>query len=134
MPRSKIYGHHRKRKQDQDPIFIELQANVHNQRVLAFKKGRDGILSQQGRLCVPMVDLLQQRIMEETRTSLYFIHPESTKMYYNLSDMYWQSSMKKGIAEFVAKCVNGQQFKVQKQRAGGLSQIYRNIGMQVRDD
>ena len=45
MPRSKIYGHHRKRKQDQDSIFIELQANVHNQSVLAFKKGRDGILS-----------------------------------------------------------------------------------------
>ena len=33
-----------KEKQDQDPILLDLKANVHKQRVLAFEKGGDGVL------------------------------------------------------------------------------------------
>ena len=50
-------------KQDQDPIFLELKANVQKQKVLSFEQ--EGYLRYQGRLCVPMVDGLQERIMEE---------------------------------------------------------------------
>ena len=31
-------------KQNQDPIFIELEANVHKQKVIAFEQGGDCIL------------------------------------------------------------------------------------------
>ncbi|WMV37549.1 hypothetical protein MTR67_030934 [Solanum verrucosum] len=95
-----------KEKQDQEPIFLELKANVHKQKVLAFEQGGDGVLRYQCRLCVPMVDGLQERIIEETHSSIYSIHPGSTKMYRDLREVYWWSSMKKGIAEFVAKCPN----------------------------
>ncbi|KAH0711565.1 hypothetical protein KY289_007524 [Solanum tuberosum] len=111
-----------KEKQDQDPILLELKANVQKQRVLAFEQGGDGALRYQGRLCVPMVGRLQEKIMEEAHSSRYSIHPGSTKMYRDLREVYWWNGMKKGIAEFVAKCPNCQQVKVEHQRPGGLAQ------------
>ncbi|KAH0670582.1 hypothetical protein KY290_025996 [Solanum tuberosum] len=111
-----------KEKQDQDPIFLDLKANVQKQRVLAFDQGGDGVLKYQGRLCVPMVDELQERIMEEAHSSRYCIHPGSTKMYRDLREVYWWNGMKKDIAEFVTKCPNCQQVKVEHQRPGGLAQ------------
>ncbi|KAH0710411.1 hypothetical protein KY284_011838 [Solanum tuberosum] len=111
-----------KEKQDQDLILLDLKANFHKQRVLAFEQGGDGVLRYQGRLCVPMVDGFQERIMEKAHSSRYFIHPGSTKMYRGLNEVYWWNSMKKGIAEFVAKCPNCQQVKAEHQRSGGLAQ------------
>ena len=112
-----------KEKQDQDPILLDLKANVHEQRVLAFEQGGDDVLKCQCRLCVPRVDGLQERILDEAYSSKYSIHPGSTKMYYDLREVYWWEGMKKGIAEFVAKCLNYQQVKVENQRSGGLVQI-----------
>ncbi|KAH0641167.1 hypothetical protein KY285_037753 [Solanum tuberosum] len=111
-----------KGKQDQDPILLELKANIHKKKVLAFEQGGDGVLRYQGRLCVPMMDALQKRIMEEAHSSRYSIHPDSTKMYRDLRELYWWNGMKKGIAEFVAKCPNCQQVKVEHQQPGGLAQ------------
>jgi len=39
-----------------------------------------------------------------------------------LREVYWWSRTKKGIAEFVAKCSNFQQVKVEHQRPGGMTQ------------
>ncbi|KAH0709023.1 hypothetical protein KY284_010450 [Solanum tuberosum] len=114
-----------KEKQDQVPILLDLKANVQKQRVLNFEQGGDGVLKYQGRLCVPMVDELQERIMEEAHSSIYSIHPISTKMYRDLREIYWWNGMKKGIAKFVAKCPNCQQVKVEHQRPGGLPRSRR---------
>ncbi|KAH0695075.1 hypothetical protein KY285_022172 [Solanum tuberosum] len=86
-----------KEKQDQDPILLELKANVQNQRVLTFEPGGDGVLRYQGRLCVPMVDGLQEKIMEEAHSSRYSIHPGSTKMYHNLREVYWPGGLAQKI-------------------------------------
>ncbi|KAH0683010.1 hypothetical protein KY289_020762 [Solanum tuberosum] len=111
-----------KEKQDQDLILLELKANVHKQKVMSFEQGGDGVLRYQGRLRVPRVDELQERIMEGAHSSRYSIHLGSTKMYRDLREVYWWSSMKKGIAEFVVKCPNCQQVKVEHQRPGGMAQ------------
>ncbi len=34
-----------KETQDQDPILLELKANVHKQKVMSFEKGGDRVLS-----------------------------------------------------------------------------------------
>ncbi|WMV29209.1 hypothetical protein MTR67_022594 [Solanum verrucosum] len=60
--------------------------------------------------------------MEEAHSSRYSIHPGSTKMYCDLREVYWWNGMKKGIAEFVSKCPNCQQVKVEHRRSGGLAQ------------
>ncbi|WMV24123.1 hypothetical protein MTR67_017508, partial [Solanum verrucosum] len=74
------------------------------------------------RLCVPRVDDFQERIIEEAHSSKYSINPGSTKMYHDLRKVYWWSSMKKGIVEFVANCPNCQQVKVEHQRPAGMAQ------------
>ena len=54
-----------KDKQDQDPILLKLKASVHKQKVMTFEQGGDGVLRCQGRLCVPRVDEIQDRIIEK---------------------------------------------------------------------
>ncbi|WMV26128.1 hypothetical protein MTR67_019513 [Solanum verrucosum] len=89
---------------------------------MAFEQGEDGVLKYQGRLCVPRADELQERNMEEDHSSRYSIHLGSTKMYRDLREIYWWNSMKKSIVEFVAKCPNCQQVKIENQRPGGMAQ------------
>ena len=83
----------RRCKKHQDPIFHELKANVHKQKVLAFEQGGDGVLRYQGRFCVPMVDGLQERIMEESHSSKYSILSGSVEIYRDLREGYWWSSI-----------------------------------------
>jgi len=87
---------------------------------------RDAVLRYQGRLCVPKVDELQERILEEAHSSKYSIHLGFTKMHRDLREAYWWSSMKTSIAEYVVKCPNCQQVKVEHQRPGGMA---KNINL-----
>ena len=73
------------------------------------------MLRYQGRLCVPDVDGLRDQILEEANGSRYSIHLGSTKMYHDLREIYWWEGLKRDIAEFVAKCPNCQQIKVEHQ-------------------
>ena len=76
----------------------------------------------QGRLCVPNVDVLRNRILEEAHWSRYSIHPGSTKMYHDLRVVFWLEGLKKDIAEFVDKCPNCHQVKDEHQNPGGFLQ------------
>ncbi|WMV54739.1 hypothetical protein MTR67_048124 [Solanum verrucosum] len=76
-----------KEKQGKDPIFPELKANVHKKKVMDFEQRRDGVLRHQDRLCVPRVDELQERIMEEAHSSRYSIYPGFAKMYRDLREV-----------------------------------------------
>ncbi|XP_070013339.1 uncharacterized protein [Nicotiana sylvestris] len=48
----------------------------------------DGVLRYQGRLCVPNVAGLRRQVMGETHYSRYSIHPGTTKMYHDISEIY----------------------------------------------
>ena len=74
----------------------------------------------QGRLCVPNVDGLRNRILEEAHGSCYSIHSGSSKMYHDLKEVFWWNDLKKDISEFVTKCPNCQQVKSEHQKPGGL--------------
>ena len=102
-----------KKKQDSDPILLELKGAVHNQRVEVFSQGGDGVLLYQGRLCVPDVGELRKHILAEPHNSRYSIHPGSTKMYYDPWEIYWWNRMNRDITDFVSKCPNFQQVKVE---------------------
>ena len=69
-----------------------------------------------------MLDGLQERILEEAHSSRYSIHPGATKMYRELRGVYWWNGMKRDIADFVSKCPNCQQVKVEHQKPGGMTQ------------
>ena len=78
------------------------------------------MLRYQGILCVPNVDGLKDRILEEAHGSRYSTHPGSSKMDHDLREIYWWEGLKKEIAEFVAKCLNCKQVKAKQKKPGGL--------------
>ena len=49
----------------------------------------DGVLRYQGGLCVPNVDDLRNRILEEAHGDRYSNYPCSKKMYHDLREVFW---------------------------------------------
>ncbi|XP_070002207.1 uncharacterized protein [Nicotiana sylvestris] len=70
----------------------------------------DGVLRHQGCLCVPNVDGLRGRILQEAHSSRYSIYPGSTKMYRDLRQHFWWWRMKKDIVEYLARLTNSAHF------------------------
>ncbi|XP_028079592.1 uncharacterized protein LOC114281338 [Camellia sinensis] len=68
------------------------------------------VLKFQGRLCVPDCSELRKLFMTEAHNSKFAMHPRNTNMYKD-----WWPRMKKCIADFVAKCLHGQQVKAEHQ-------------------
>nr|XP_016446330.1 PREDICTED: uncharacterized protein LOC107771481 [Nicotiana tabacum] len=113
-----------KEKQLIDPALAQIKEAVLNNNTSTFSLGgEDGVLRCQGRLCVPDVDNLRGRIMEEAHNSRYSVHPGFTKMYHDRKEIYWWNCMKRGVEDFVSKCPNCQQVKAEHQRPGGLTQL-----------
>ena len=75
-----------------------------------------------GRLCVPNVDGLRQRILQEAHCAPYNAHLGATEMYHDIKDTYWWDELKKDVAEFVASCLTCQQVKIEHQKPTGLLQ------------
>jgi hypothetical protein len=65
-------GHIKRRMRDGDP------------NVACFHEDAEGTLWFKERLVVPKREALKKKILHETHTSRYSIHPCSTKMYHNL--------------------------------------------------
>ena len=53
--------------------------------------------------------------MEEAHKASYAIHPGTTKMYRTLRPHFWWPTMRKDVAEFVARCLTCQQVKIEHQ-------------------
>ncbi|XP_075478831.1 uncharacterized protein LOC142519685 [Primulina tabacum] len=64
-------------------------------------------------------DSLRADIMWEAHSTLYSIHPRSTKMYKDLQSLYWWPGMKRDILRFVSECLTCQQVKAEYQRPVG---------------
>lgn len=56
----------------------------------------------------------------KAHSSKYSIHASATKIYRNLRKVYWWNGMNKDIAEYMARCPNYQQLKVEHQRSGSM--------------
>jgi hypothetical protein len=80
------------------------------------------VLWYKGRICVPSIKELKDKILHEAHESAYSIHPRGNKMYYDLKATYWWYGMKRDIAEYVALCDKCQRVKAEHQRPVGLLQ------------
>jgi hypothetical protein len=63
-----------------------------------------GVLWYNGRVCVPNIKELKDKIFLEAHKSAYSIHLGRNKMYHDLKATYWWYGMKKYVAEYVALC------------------------------
>ncbi|XP_070056620.1 uncharacterized protein [Nicotiana tomentosiformis] len=79
-----------KEKKYNDPFLVKLKKGIQKYKTISFTLDMDdGTLRYQGRLCVPNVDDLWERIMTEAHASRFFVHPGSIKMYHDLKEIYW---------------------------------------------
>jgi hypothetical protein len=111
-----------KETQDKDPYLKKVIEDIKLGKVSEFKIDSEGMLRFDTRLCVPNIEDLRKKILEEAHRSSYTIHPGSTKMYKDLKENYWWEGMKRDVAEFVSKCLICQQVKAEHQRPTSLFQ------------
>ena len=106
--------------QGQDSNLVEIRNEVIQGRKLEFNICGDGTLRFGDRLCVLDDKELKKALMIEAHCTPYSVHPRSTKMFRDLIDLYWWTSMRRDIAHFVEHCLTCQQVKAEHQRPSGL--------------
>ncbi|KAL2226202.1 UNVERIFIED_CONTAM: Transposon Tf2-12 polyprotein [Sesamum indicum] len=108
-----------KEAQTRDAFLLRMLERIRLGKKTNFSIRGDGVLVNGGRVCVPDTDGLREAILQEAHNSPYAMHPGTTKMYRNLRPYYWWQTMKKDVAEFVAKCMTCQQVKAEHQAPAG---------------
>ena len=84
-----------KSKQHLDRPLMEFKEEVLGKLNESFSLGRDGVFRYQGRLCIPNVHDLKNRIIEQDHGSRYSIHPGSKKMFHELREVFLVGRLKR---------------------------------------
>jgi hypothetical protein len=92
------------RGQLEDEKIQEIKRNIKEEKLPGFSEDDEGVLWYKGRIYVPNIKELKDKILHEAHESAYSIHPRGNKMYHDLKTTYWWYGMKRDIAEYVALC------------------------------
>jgi hypothetical protein len=101
--------------QVEDEKIQEIIRNIKEEKSPGFSEDEEGVLWYKGRICVPSIKELKDKILREAHESTYSIHPGGNKMYHDLKTTYWRYGMKRDVAEYVALCDTCQQVKAKHQ-------------------
>jgi hypothetical protein len=88
----------------EDEKIQEIKRNIKECKSPGFLEDDEGVLWYKGRICVPNVKDLKDKILCEAHESIYSIHPGGNKMYHDLKATYWWYCMKRDVAEYVSLC------------------------------
>jgi hypothetical protein len=86
----------------EDEKIQEIKCNIKEGKSPGFLEDDEGVLWYKGRICVPNVKDLKDKIPCEAHESIYSIHPGGNKMYHDLKATYWWYCMKRDVAEYVS--------------------------------
>jgi hypothetical protein len=101
--------------QVEDEKIQEIKHNIKEEKSHSFLEDEEGVLWYKGRICVPNIKELKDKILHEAHESAYSIHPGGDKMYHDLKATYWWYGMKRYVAEYVALYNTCQRVKVEHQ-------------------
>jgi hypothetical protein len=90
--------------QVEDEKIQEIKRNIKEEKSSGFSEDEEGVLWYKGRICVPNIKELKDKILREAHESAYSILSIGNKMYNDLKATYWWSGMKRDIAEYIALC------------------------------
>jgi hypothetical protein len=90
------------KSQLEDEKIKEIKRNIKKKKSPEFKEDDQGVLWYKGRICVPNVKELKDKILQEAHNSAYSIHPWGNKMYQDLKATYWLYGIKRDVAKYVA--------------------------------
>jgi hypothetical protein len=77
-----------RRGQLEDGKVQEIMRNIKEEKTPSFSEDDEGVLWYKGRICVPNVKELKEKILHEAHESAYSIHPGGNKMYHDLKATY----------------------------------------------
>jgi hypothetical protein len=77
------------RGQLEDEKVQEIKCNIKEEKSPGFSEDDEGVLWYKGRICVPNVKELKDKILHEAHESAYSIYPGGNKMYHDLKATYW---------------------------------------------
>jgi hypothetical protein len=78
-----------KKGQLEDEKIQEIKHNIKEEKSPRFMEDEGGVLWYKGRICVPDIKELKDKILREAHESAYSIHPGGNKMYHDLKTTYW---------------------------------------------
>jgi hypothetical protein len=107
--------HEIQRGQMEDEKVQEIKRNIKEEKSSGFSKDDEGVLWYKGRIYVPNVKELKDKILCEAHESTYSIHPRGSKMYHDIKATYWWYGMKRDVAEYIALCDTCQRVKAEHQ-------------------
>jgi hypothetical protein len=90
--------------QVEDEKIQEIKRNIKEEKSLGFLEDEEGVLWYKGRICVPIIKELKDKILREALESAYSFHPGGNKMYHDLKATYWWYGLKRDVVEYVALC------------------------------
>jgi hypothetical protein len=114
--------------QVKDEKIQEIKRNIKEEKSPGFSEDEEGVLWYKGRIYVPSVKELKDKILHEAHESAYSIHPGGNRMYHDPKATYWWYEMKRDVAECVALCNTCQRVKAEHQWPSRLLQL-----LQVRE-
>jgi hypothetical protein len=86
---------------DEGVAHIKRRLATGDPKVDYFHVDEDGALWFKDQLLVPKNHELQNKIFDDSHTSKYSIHPDSTKMYHDLKVQFWWTRMKNETGHYV---------------------------------
>jgi hypothetical protein len=101
--------------QVEDKKIQEIKRNIKEEKSPCFLEDEEGVLWYKGRICVPNIKKLKDKILCEVHESAYSIHRGGNKMYHDFKATYWWYAMKRDIDEYVALCDTCQRVKAKHQ-------------------
>jgi hypothetical protein len=72
-----------------DEKVQEIKRNIKEEKSLGFIENNQGVLWYKGRICVPNIKELKDKILREAHNSAYSIHLGGNRMYRHLKATYW---------------------------------------------
>jgi len=81
-----------------------------------------GTLRFHNQVCIPTVDVLKGKILDEGHNTPHSMHPGGNTLYKDLNQTFYWSNMKQEVTDYVPKHLTCQWAKAEHQRPIGLLQ------------
>jgi hypothetical protein len=99
----------------EDETSEKVKLDTKEEKSPGFTEDDKGVLWYKGRICMPNIKELKDKILHEAHESAYFIHPRGNKMYFSHNATYWWYKIKRDVAEYVALCDTCQRVETKHQ-------------------
>jgi len=105
-----------------DPQLERIRDEILVGKAPGFVIHEDGTIRFHNQVCIPAVEELKRKILDEGHNTPHSIHTVGNKLYKDLKQTFWWSNMKREVADYVARCLTCQRVKIEHRRPARLLQ------------